>query len=64
MQATSGIVEYEVVALGDGEFAVRVTSPANLPREVGGFGSAEEAELWILRQSESGDDHRTLPDHI
>jgi hypothetical protein len=56
--------DYEVVALEDGSFEVRISSVSALPRVVAGFATQEEAEAWVFQQIELPTGNQGLPRHI
>ncbi len=56
--------DYEVIALEDGTFEVRISAANELPRIVAGFATQEEAEAWAFQQVEAPTGNPGLPRHI
>ncbi len=53
--------DYEVVAVADGTFEVRISAANQLPLTVTGFETQEEAEAWVFQQIELPSGNQGLP---
>lgn len=64
MNTPAAIVDYEIIALADGTWSVKVIAAGEMPRTVTGFQTREEAEAWMYADSEKPGGNQGLPGHI
>ncbi|HLY58665.1 MAG TPA: hypothetical protein VKS60_24090 [Stellaceae bacterium] len=57
-------LDYEIVALADGTWGVKVSPRGRLPHTETGFATKQEAEAWILAAAERPDGDQGLPSFI